>query len=93
MGEFKDAAVWRKWAFLCITLAMTHLFFGFATSLGSPANRSEEFMFVVGYLGMIVATVLALGIVLTDELSDNKIAMICFVIFAFIGGKYRLLLN
>ena len=86
MGEFKDAAVWKKWFFLCIMLAITHLLFGFAGTLGHLSTKSVEGIFVIGYLGIIVAVVLALGIVLTDELADNKIALICFVIFALVGG-------
>ena len=87
MGEFKDAPVWRKWFFLCITLALTHLFFGFAARLGEGARASYEGFFVLGYLGLVVALVLALAIVVTDDLGSNRIALICFIVFAFVGGK------
>ena len=86
-SEFKAAPVWKKWAFLCILLSLTHLLFGFSGGLGAGGKQSHEGIFVIGYIGVIVAVVLILGIVLTEELSDKKVALTCFSIFALVGGK------
>ena len=86
MPELKDAPVWKKWFFFCIALAMTHLFFTFSMVTALPSKGAQACA-VIGYLGIIVALVLALGIIFTDELNSNKIALICFVVFAFVGGE------
>ena len=86
-AEFKAAPVWKKWAFLCMNLSLAHLLFAFSGGLGLGGKEAHEGIFVIGYLGVIVAVLLILGVVLTDELNEKKVALTCFSIFALVGGK------
>ena len=87
MAEFKDAPVWRKWAFICMAFAISHLFFSYASLVAMGGDKGVEACLVIGYIGMIVAIVLAVGVVFTDELNSSKVAEICWAVFAFVGGK------
>lgn len=85
MGEFKDASLWMKLAFLMITIGFILDLFGFATGILDSYNDVRGCM-VIGFLCFLVAFVLALCLIFLDELKDNKPALICFIIFALIAG-------
>ena len=91
MPEFKDAPMWKKWFFFCIVIAMTFLLFTFAmgSAFGAPGYGSKgmQARFIIAFLATLTALMLALGIIFSDELNANKIALICFIVFAFVGGK------
>ena len=43
---------------------------------------------MIAFITLLVAIVLILCLVLLDELKGNKIALICYVVFVLIGGKF-----
>ncbi|ELT96606.1 hypothetical protein CAPTEDRAFT_226296 [Capitella teleta] len=87
MAEFRDAKLWMKLAFLFIMLGFVQELFAIAMGLGnSYVKDSIEACMVIGFLCFLVAVVLGLGLMFLDELAGNKIAQICFIVFALIAG-------
>jgi len=85
MGEFKDATLWMKLAFLMCTIGFYLDLYGFSTGILDGYNEVRAAM-VIGFLCFLVAFVLALCLIFLDELKDNKPALICLIIFALLAG-------
>ena len=86
MGEFKDASLWMKLAFLFSVISLIVVLHGFSSGIVDGYDDVRGCM-VVGYLCLLVAFVLALCLVFLDELKDNKPALICLIVFALLAGK------
>lgn len=87
MGDFKDASLWMKVAFLMITIGFLVDLFSYVEGVGAGFGGSgAEACFVIGFLCFVSALVLGLAIIFLDELKGNKPASICFIIFSLIAG-------
>ena len=92
MAEFKDASLWMKLAFLFSTIATIIDLHGFSAGIVDGHNDVRAAM-VIGFLCLLVAFVLAICLIFLDELKGNKAALICFIIFALLAGKWLLRLS
>ena len=84
MGEFKDTSMWLKLAFIFSAMASIFWLFG---ALQMPVWDETEACYIIAYFGLIVGLILISCIIFVDECQGNKPALICFVIFIFVGGE------
>ena len=91
MAEFKDSSLWVRIAFLLTLFGMFMFCFSLGyTGFGGTAHKdSVKATMVIAILGYITATFLIMLMVFLDELKDNKIAAIIFIIAAFVTGMNR----
>jgi len=85
MGDFKEATLWMKLAFLMVTVGFILDLYGFSTGILDGFNEVRGAM-VIGFLCFLVAFVLALCLIFLDELKGNKPALICLIVFALLAG-------
>ena len=88
MAEFKDGGLWMKLAFLTMFIGFLLDLFGFAIGI-TPASSGSVGVMIVGYLSFLTAAFLIMALIFLDEAKDNKIAKICFIVFAFIAGMLK----
>ena len=86
MGEFKDASLWMRLAFLMVALGLLLDLHGLSSGVPDTYGDVRGCM-IIGFLCLLVAFVLALCLIFLDELKGNKAALICLIVFALIAGK------
>ena len=92
MGEFKAANLWLKVALWMIDMSMFMDLF--AHAVGAVGTWSSvRTCLILGFICMLVSVTLVQGLVFLNELKDNKIALICLIVFALLGGMIVFLIK
>ena len=90
MAEFKDASLWMKLVFIFTLLALGNILISYPSGVQAAGGAAgAESCLIIAFLFLMPAVVLAIVIVLLDEVSGNKIAKICLIVFALVAGKFR----
>ena len=87
MGEYKEASMWLRVAFFMCIFGFFNAHFGWA-ALSGKTESSELALFIIALVTVVPAAILIVGLVLWDELKDNKIATIIFAVLAIVAGRY-----
>lgn len=103
MGEFNECGLWMKLTFLTAIIGFTLDLFGMSMGLGNSGamgsvpniggmlpggdGRDVNGLLVTGFLFFLGASSLLLVVVHLDEMKSSKIALICFVVMAFLAGE------